>query len=302
MKFYIITIFLFFILYINTAFSVIKYKNLIFIKKIITEKNILHQKNKKYFIKNKIENEEIYHIIINNNFISSAKNVGLSKNEIYTIISILDWKLDFLKLKKGNEFLVLVKKNKIIGIGFNKNNIVEYFFRAKNEIFYDSNGKSIVKSFMKFPIKTKYKISSNFSIHRFHPITKKNFPHLGVDFAVPIGTPIFSSGNGIVILAKKSKTAGKYIIIKHNLNYTTCYMHLNKILVKEGKRVKTGDLIAFSGNTGRSTGPHLHYEIWINNIPVNPIDAPLPVDSLSKEELEIYLQYTKKLLVKFHFK
>ncbi len=93
---------------------------------------------------------------------------------------------------------------------------------------------------------------------------------------MPQGTPVLSVGDGEVVVAKRSGAAGYYIAIRHGRTYTTRYMHLRKLLVKPGQKVKRGDRIALSGNTGRSTGPHLHYEVWINQQAVNPLTAKLP--------------------------
>lgn len=93
---------------------------------------------------------------------------------------------------------------------------------------------------------------------------------------MPQGTPVLAVGDGEVVMAKRSGAAGYYVAIRHGRTYTTRYMHLRKLLVKPGQKVKRGDRIALSGNTGRSTGPHLHYEVWINQQAVNPLTAKLP--------------------------
>jgi murein DD-endopeptidase len=107
-------------------------------------------------------------------------------------------------------------------------------------------------------------------------VTGRVAPHRGVDFAMPQGTPVLAVGDGEVVVAKRSGAAGYYVAVRHGRTYTTRYMHLRKLLVKPGQKVKRGDRIALSGNTGRSTGPHLHYEVWINQQAVNPLTAKLP--------------------------
>ncbi|MGB0525511.1 MAG: M23 family metallopeptidase [Flammeovirgaceae bacterium] len=120
------------------------------------------------------------------------------------------------------------------------------------------------------PIGGGYVVSSGFGM-RMHPISKKEQMHRGIDFKVPVGTPVFATANGIVKRVKYSKTGyGKSIIISHGSSYETLYAHLSKINVKEHEEVKKGQVIGFSGNTGHSSNPHLHYEIRKYGSPINP--------------------------------
>lgn len=121
-------------------------------------------------------------------------------------------------------------------------------------------------------------ISSQFNPQRRHPVTGKVRPHNGTDFAVRVGTPIVSPADGIVEIAKYSRSAGYYIVLRHRGGYSTVYMHLSKLNVKAGQRVKIGETIARSGNTGISTGPHLHYELRLNNKPINAMRVTLPAN------------------------
>ena len=125
------------------------------------------------------------------------------------------------------------------------------------------------------------RISSSFNPNRRHPVTGKVRPHNGTDFAVRVGTPVISPADGVVTKAAYSRSAGYYIVIRHRGSYSTVYMHLSKLGVKAGQRVKIGQTIARSGNTGLSTGPHLHYELRRNGKPVNAMRINLPknVDS-----------------------
>ncbi|KTR51926.1 peptidase, partial [Pantoea ananatis] len=138
------------------------------------------------------------------------------------------------------------------------------------------------------------RVSSNFNPRRLNPVTGRIAPHKGVDFALPIGTPVLAVGDGEVVVAKNGGAAGNYVAIRHGRQYMTRYMHLKKVLVKPGEKVKRGDRIALSGNTGRSTGPHLHFEIWINNQAVNPLTAKLPrMEGLTGKERTQYLTQVK---------
>lgn len=136
-------------------------------------------------------------------------------------------------------------------------------------------------------------------MHRLNPITKRITTHNGVDFALPVGTEVISVADGKIITVGNNKNSGNYIIIKHNNYYITKYMHLNKILIKKWEKIKQGDVIALSGNTGRSTGPHLHYEIWIKNHPTDPMKINLPYVKklLSDNEKKIYFYHFKKILL-----
>jgi murein DD-endopeptidase len=109
-----------------------------------------------------------------------------------------------------------------------------------------------------------------------HPVTGRRTPHNGVDLATPVGTPILSTGDGIVTRIGNHPYAGKYINIRHNGSLSTRYLHLSRVLVKKGERVHRGQKIALSGNTGRTTGPHLHFELHIDGRPVNPLTADIP--------------------------
>lgn len=134
------------------------------------------------------------------------------------------------------------------------------------------------------------------------PLTGRVAPHRGVDFAMPQGTPVLSVGDGEVVVAKRSGAAGYYVAIRHGRSYTTRYMHLRKILVKPGQKVKRGDRIALSGNTGRSTGPHLHYEVWINQQAVNPLTAKLPrTEGLTGSDRREFLAQAKEIVPQLRF-
>lgn len=122
------------------------------------------------------------------------------------------------------------------------------------------------------PIKDAYRLSSNFGV-RIHPITGEKKAHNGVDFAAPSGTSIYAAEAGVVILSKTWSGYGNCIIIDHGNGLWTLYGHIKNggLLVSEGDKVKRGDKIALVGSTGNSTGPHLHFEVRKNEVPVNPI-------------------------------
>ncbi|WP_171966002.1 murein DD-endopeptidase MepM [Cronobacter sakazakii] len=222
---------------------------------------------------------------VGGSFVTSAKEAGLTSAEISAVIKAMQWQMDFRKLKKGDEFSVLMSRemldgkreqSQLLGVRLRSSGKDYYAIRAEDGKFYDRNGSGLAKGFMRFPTSRQFRVSSNFNPRRLNPVTGRVAPHKGVDFAMPQGTPVLAVGDGEVVMAKRSGAAGYYVAIRHGRTYTTRYMHLKKLLVKPGQKVKRGDRIALSGNTGRSTGPHLHYEIWINQQAVNPLTAKLP--------------------------
>jgi len=158
--------------------------------------------------------------------------------------------------------------------------------------YYNAQGESLVPALLRYPTKKKYRISSHFNPRRVHPVTGRVKPHNGVDFAMPTGTPILSTGHGRVTRVASHRYAGKYIDIDEFGPYSTRFLHLSKILVKKGQQVERGQVIALSGNTGRSTGPHLHYELHIKGRPVNPMTADIPMlKSIPNSEIKDFHLY-----------
>ncbi len=173
-----------------------------------------------------------------------------------------------------------------------------YAIQAENGRYYSRNGETIGKGFARYPLQRQARISSHFNPKRKHPVTGRVAPHKGVDFAMPTGTPIIAPADGIVEkVAYQASGAGRYIIIRHSREYQTVYMHLSKPLVKAGQSIKRGQRIALSGNTGRSTGPHLHYEFHINGRPVNPMTVKLPGtnNTMGTEERKKFLTRAKAI-------
>ncbi len=182
------------------------------------------------------------------------------------------------------------EQSQLVGVRLRSDGKDYYAIRAEDGKFYDRSGTGLAKGFLRFPTAKQFRVSSNFNPRRLNPVTGRVAPHRGVDFAMPQGTPVLAVGDGEVVMAKRSGAAGYYVAIRHGRTYTTRYMHLRKLLVKPGQKVKRGDRIALSGNTGRSTGPHLHYEVWINQQAVNPLTAKLPrTEGLTGKDRKDYL-------------
>lgn len=239
-------------------------------------------------------------------FEQSLKQVGLSQRQINQLSSAIQWQIAVSKLKKGDKFAILVKREyidgkvtelgNVDGIHIISGNKSYYAIQAADGRYYNRHGETLGKGFSRYPLQYRAKISSHFNPRRFHPVTRRIAPHKGVDFGIPIGTPIIAPADGVVEhVAYQARGAGRYIKLRHGGQYTTVYMHLSRVLVKVGQSVKKGDRIALSGNTGRSTGPHLHYEFHINGHPVNPMTVKLPGSNagMAEKDRKAFLQTAK---------
>jgi len=234
---------------------------------------------------------------IESNLYSSATKAGLEPNIIIEFARIYGFEVDFQRdIRKGDTFEVMyerflddrnkkIKTGKILYAYLNVNNqkIKLYRFGKKSDFdFYDEKGKSIRKALMKTPINGA-RLSSPFG-NRKHPILGFTKHHNGTDFAAPIGTPIMASGNGTVIKAGWCGNGGNCVRIRHNSSYTTGYGHLSKFATKAGRRVRQGQIIGYVGNTGMSTGPHLHYTVSYNGKFINSQKLKLPSGKILKGE------------------
>ena len=235
--------------------------------------------------------------IIKNNLYSSAVDSGIEPNIIIEFARIFGFEVDFQRdIRQEDWFEILYERfvddnNKVRDTGkiiyasmyVNGEEINLYNFNYKNEEdFYDIKGKSITKSLMKTPINGA-RLSSSFGMRK-HPILGYNKMHRGTDFAAPSGTPIMASGSGTVTRARWCGGGGNCVKIKHNSTYETIYAHMSKFArgIKNGVRVKQGQTIGYVGSTGKSTGPHLHYEVIINGKKVNSQKLKLPSGKILK--------------------
>ena len=229
--------------------------------------------------------------IITSNLYSAAVEAGVEPNIIIEFARIFGFEVDFQRdIRKGDWFEILYEKfeddnNKVRDTGkiiyasmyVNGQEINLYNFEYKKEQeYYDIKGKSITKSLMKTPINGA-RLSSSFGMRK-HPILGYNKMHKGTDFAAPSGTPIMASGSGTVVRARWCGGGGNCVKIKHNSTYETIYAHMKAFAkgIKEGRKVKQGQIIGYVGSTGMSTGPHLHYEVVVNGKKVNSQRLKLP--------------------------
>jgi murein DD-endopeptidase MepM/ murein hydrolase activator NlpD len=170
---------------------------------------------------------------------------------------------------------------KIISAEFNTEGTSHYAFLFNNggdfADYFDEEGKSLRKELLRAPL-SYTRISSSFSRRRFHPILHRYAPHMGIDYAAPEGTPVMSTGDGVVLAAARKKANGNYIKIKHKNNYISYYLHLSRFAngIKQGAKVAQGQVIGYVGATGYATGPHLDYRIKKDGRFVNPRSLELP--------------------------
>jgi len=247
---------------------------------------------------------------IKGNFFLSALAAGLTEQEAVNIAELFEGKLNFSRdIRSGDRFQVIRSEQFVDGVNTGQSQILGIkidgqrynldAFLFEDDNYYDHKGESLARAFRRYPFAGNYRLSSPFNPRRLNPVTHRIAPHNGTDFAMPSGTPIFSAGDGIVTRVLNHPFAGKYIEIQHGSHYQTRYLHLSKILVKKGQHVERGQKVALSGNTGRSTGPHLHFELHVNNRVVNPMTAKIPMAaSIPKEKRQQFQATVAELSAK----
>ena len=251
--------------------------------------------------------------VISNSLYADGINNDIPNQILIKLIQLFSFDLDFQRdIQKDTKVSIsyekiFVKNKSDYALGdieyakiIIKNNTLEYFKFLTDDGFIDyfnRQGKNVKKSILKTPIDGA-RISSNFGMRK-HPISGFNKMHKGVDFAAPIGTPVYAGGNGVIEMVGVNGGYGKYIRIRHNNEYKTAYAHLNSYRkgISKGVRVNQGEVIGYVGNTGRSTGPHLHYEIIYQNKKVNPLKLKLPSGKiLTGDELVRFEKKYKMIL------
>jgi murein DD-endopeptidase MepM/ murein hydrolase activator NlpD len=255
--------------------------------------------------------------LIKDNLISS---IGEGRENLMLALQLSDifaWDIDFTTdLRNGDTFKIAVegfyldgefkKYGDILSAEFINNGETcrAYRFELNGKAdYYDAGGKSLRRSFLKAPLSFR-RISSGFSKRRFHPILKIYRPHHGIDYAALAGTPVSTVGDGKVIFAGYKGQYGNLVIIKHPNGYKTYYGHLSKIRkgIKRGLEVEQGQVVGYVGATGLATGPHLHYEMRVNNKPVNPFAVKLPRgNSVPKTLMAEFIKMRDKMTQRFAF-
>jgi len=262
---------------------------------LFEKKTIITNLNKKIVFKEGKITQSLY---------KTAIDLKVQPNVIIEFARIYGFQVDFQRdIRKNDNFQIMYEvfeddDGKIFETGniifadlklSGKNNALYYFEKKESEGHYDENGKSVEKALMKTPINGA-RLSSAFGMRK-HPIDGFNKIHRGTDFAAPMGTPIMASGSGLITRARWCGGGGNCIKIKHNSTYETIYAHMKNFArgIKEGIRVKQGQIIGYVGSTGKSTGPHLHYEVVVNGKKVNSQRLRLPSGkTLKGKEREIF--------------
>lgn len=214
------------------------------------------------------------------------------------LADVFAWTVDFYRIQKEDMFSVVYREKSVDGVPYGSPEIVgaryisggvvkeAYRFAQADgvEQFYDDKGKSLKKAFLQAPLKFS-RITSGFSGKRLHPVQKVMKAHLGTDYAAPYGTPILAVGDGIVEKAGRTGGNGNFVKIRHNGTYSTQYLHMQKILVREGQAVQQGQMIGEVGSTGLATGPHVCFRFWKNGQQVDHRREEFPNTEPLAEEL-----------------
>jgi murein DD-endopeptidase MepM/ murein hydrolase activator NlpD len=248
--------------------------------------------------------------IIRSNLSETIEELGISHDLTNRFVDIFGWQVDFQRLQKGDKFKLIYQENQVEGVSIGIKQIDGIYFEHFDSEYYafpfdqgegvdyfDENGKSLRKALLKYPIEFT-RISSRYTMNRFHPVQKRWKAHLGTDFAAPTGTPIRTVGDGIVLEAHYKSNNGNFVKIRHNGTYTTQYLHMSRIAsgIRAGVRVRQGETIGFVGSTGLATGPHLCYRFWKNGRQVDALRAELPPSQPVKKDHQNAFEVVKQQL------
>jgi murein DD-endopeptidase MepM/ murein hydrolase activator NlpD len=253
---------------------------------------------------------------IRSSLFETAQEIGEIPLLALKLVDIFGWEVDFVyDVRGGDTFKAIVEKRYRDGefAGYGRIPAAEFVNQGKTyqgflfenrdgkPEYYDAKGRSLRRTLLKTPIDYA-RISSGFSYNRFHPIKKEWCPHPAIDYAAPVGTPVRTVGDGVVLEAGLKNASGKYIKIRHNSVYQTYYLHLSRFAkgIRKGKKVHERQVIGYVGNTGMSTGPHLDFRMKKNGKYVNPRRVIAPASPpVPKERIEEYRGTIEPLLVQF---
>ncbi|CAM4043280.1 MULTISPECIES: M23 family metallopeptidase [Flavobacterium] len=237
---------------------------------------------------------------------------GVSQAFATKLAKVYEYSIDFFKIQKGDKFSVTINERYIedsIYVGIESvestyfqhrgNDYYAFPYKLKPEQaypdYYDEKGNGLKSMFLKSPLDY-FRISSRFSGRRFHPVQKRWKAHNGTDYAAAHGTPIKATATGVVERAGYTSGNGNYVKIRHNGTYSTQYLHMSKILVKNGQHVSQGQVIGKVGSTGLATGPHVCYRFWKNGVQVDPFRQQLPnAEPMNDKDKTIYLKHIEPL-------
>lgn len=279
----------------------------------IKQNEILSWQKKEYKLSKKII---LGTIKVHNSLFEDGIKQNVPIKIISKLVDIFTWDIDFHSdLHENDTFKIIYEQNYVKGKPFSIGNILAAGFYNKNKNFYamrfynnhkadyyDLNGRSLRKAFIRSPVKYT-RISSRFTKARKHPILHRIRAHKGIDFAAPYGTPIKAAGDGKIIFIGRKGGYGNAVIIKHMHDYSTLYGHLSKFnrYMLKNKKVNQGDIIGYVGSTGLANGPHLHFEFRIKNVHKDPLTVIFPRASIipnNKKQFNLYAFAMFKKLIK----
>jgi len=236
---------------------------------------------------------------------TDLERVGADPALAMQLAEIFAWTVDFYRIQKDDVFSVVYREKTVDGVPYGATEIVgaryisggkvkeAYRFAQLDgvEQYYDDQGKSLKKAFLQAPLKFS-RISSGFSGRRLHPVQRVMKAHLGTDYAAAYGTPILAVGDGIVEKTGRTGGNGNFVKIRHNGTYSTQYLHMRKILAKQGEAVQQGDVIGEVGSTGLATGPHVCFRFWKNGVQVDHRKEEFPnTEPLAEELMPAFAQF-----------
>lgn len=257
---------------------------------------------------------------IRDSFYKSAKDVGIPDSIIMDFAYIFGWDIDFIfDVREGDKFSVIYETDFSEGEKISSGDIVfaeftnkdkkyiaqRFFDDVQGKQYFNENGENVKKAFLRAPLDFAY-ISSHFNPNRMHPILHKIKAHNGVDYAAKRNTPVKASGDGVISFIGRQSGYGRTVEIKHGGNIKTLYAHLERFntKLKVGSKVKQGEIIAFVGDSGQATGPHLHFEFWQGEIRSDPVKVKLPsakpVNNAQRNEFEDLLALNLNKLYEYN--
>jgi murein DD-endopeptidase MepM/ murein hydrolase activator NlpD len=251
--------------------------------------------------------------VVDSSLFAAMDGAGGNAELAVQVAQIYQWDIDFFRdLRKGDTFVAVVDRQTVDGEFYAWGTVFASRFVNDSRVldavaypddagrlgYYDLEGRPLRKQFLRSPLKFS-RVTSRFSMNRYHPLLRRRMPHYGVDYGAPVGTPVHATADGTVIFAGRKGGGGNMVTVRHANGYETSYLHLSRFRngIRRGARVRQAQVIGYVGSTGLSTGPHLDYRVTLNGKWINPlaISSP-PVKPLSEERLQRYLAHALAVL------
>ena len=241
--------------------------------------------------------------IIDNSLYLTLEEQNMNPLLTYYLSDIYAWTIDFFRLEKGDRFKVIYTESFVddtISVGISRIKAAYFLHRGNEQYafeyetdsikgiveYLDQDAKNLRRAFLQSPIKFG-RVSSRYNLRRRIAYYGNRIrPHKGTDFAAPIGTPILSTANGVIVKSSYTRANGRYVTVKHNNTYSTQYLHMQKSNVRVGQQIEQGDVIGWVGMTGNTSGPHVCYRFWKNGLQVDPFKQKLPEAKPVSESLK----------------